>query len=589
MKTLRTALGIGLVLIAFNISVLAQSPTERTKLATVSGNGQSIRWDVAGPYSAATLTVVAPDGRSYRREFKARVTPEMTLSDLPSRVTDGVYSYELRLAPVISKEAREALSSARGKDDDAEAVRAARTPVPTGLVQSGSFAVINGTIVSEGALQESTGKPISKSQQPHPRQSSPTSQALTSLRRHHRASVALAMPDQVIPDDLIVQGSGCFGFDCVNNENFGFDTLRLKENSTRLQFEDTSTSVGFPTNNWQIRANDSGSGGASYLAIVDQGPDGNSEVGTVVFQVDAAAPANSLRVSSTGNIGLGTATPALDLHANTSDTPAFRFEQNNSGGFTAQTWDIAGNEANFFVRDVTGGSRLPFRIRPGAPTSSLDISATGLVGIGTASPNSRLDVKQHEDTFLGGVHLRRAVSNDTWSLATGTDNNMYVGYANDASLANAASDFSVFPLILTTNNRVGIGMTLPDQTLTVNGNASKPGGGSWAAFSDERLKTVKGQFTRGLQTVMQLQPLRYEYRRDNALGLKSEGEHVGFGAQELQKVLPEAVIKNEAGYLLVNNDPIIWTMLNAIKEQQKQIEELKKEVQQLRDASRPAQ
>ena len=37
-------------------------------------------------------------------------------------------------------------------------------------------------------------------------------------------------------------------------------------------------------------------------------------------------------------------------------------------------WDIAGNEANFFVRDVTGGSRLPLRIRPGAPTSSIDFS-----------------------------------------------------------------------------------------------------------------------------------------------------------------------------------------------------------------------
>jgi hypothetical protein len=39
-------------------------------------------------------------------------------------------------------------------------------------------------------------------------------------------------------------------------------------------------------------------------------------------------------------------------------------------------------------------------------------------------------------------------------------------------------------------------------------------------------------------------------------------------AQEVQKVIPEAVTENSKGYLLVNNDPIIWTMLNAIKEQQ---------------------
>ena len=36
------------------------------------------------------------------------------------------------------------------------------------------------------------------------------------------------------------------------------------------------------------------------------------------------------------------------------------------------------------------------------------------------------------------------------------------------------------------------------------------------------------------------------------------------------------------GYLMVNNDPIIWTMLNAIKEQQKEIVELKRQIRQLR-------
>src|SRR6266446_2823364 len=92
-----------------------------------------------------------------------------------------------------------------------------------------------------------------------------------------------------------------------------------------------------------------------------------------------------------------TSAPALNLHVSTTDTPAIRQEQTSGGGFTAQTWDIGGNEANWFVRDVTGGSRLPFRIRPGAPTSSVDISATGKVGVGTASPTFALDVQQNSD------------------------------------------------------------------------------------------------------------------------------------------------------------------------------------------------
>src|SRR4029079_15752707 len=214
-------------------------------------------------------------------------------------------------------------------------------------------------------------------------------------QRHHPRWINF---DDVIADDLIVQGSACVGLDCVNGEVFGFDTIRVKENNTRIQFDDTSA-AGFPLNNWQIRANSSAGGGASFLAFVDQGAAGNSETGTIVFEVDAGAPANSLRVASNGKVGLRTATPVLDVHMNTSDTPAIRLEQNNSGGFTAQTWDIAGNEANFFVRDVTSGSRLPFRIRPGAPTSSIDISATGNVGIGTASPDTRLSVLASGATF----------------------------------------------------------------------------------------------------------------------------------------------------------------------------------------------
>lgn len=85
---------------------------------------------------------------------------------------------------------------------------------------------------------------------------------------------------------------------------------------------------------------------------------------------------------------------------------------------------------------------------------------------------------------------------------------------------------------------------------------------------------------------MQLQPLRYEYRPNNGMRLNSVGEQIGFEAQTVQRIIPEAVTKNNQGYLLVNNDPIMWTMLNAIKEQQQEIEKLKQEVRQLCAASR---
>jgi hypothetical protein len=85
---------------------------------------------------------------------------------------------------------------------------------------------------------------------------------------------------------------------------------------------------------------------------------------------------------------------AEDLAITTGNTPKVRLDQTNSSGFAPQIWDVAGNEANFFIRDVTGGSQYSFRIRPGAPTSSIDINASGNVGLGIASPEATLHIRE---------------------------------------------------------------------------------------------------------------------------------------------------------------------------------------------------
>jgi hypothetical protein len=192
--------------------------------------------------------------------------------------------------------------------------------------------------------------------------------------------------DVIQPDDYIVQGGLCVGNDCVDGEVFSFQQLKVKHNNPRMRFEDTSAAAGFATTDWLLIANDSASGGQARFAIQDL------DASRIPFTLEASAPTDSLYVDSSGRVGLRTATPALDLHINTSNTPAIRLEQNSSGGFTAQTWDIAGNEANFFVRDVTGGSLLPFRIRPGAPTSSIDITNAGNVSFGDGTALARIDI-----------------------------------------------------------------------------------------------------------------------------------------------------------------------------------------------------
>jgi hypothetical protein len=593
-KNLPSVLSIVFALACFSISALAQSGDDKNHFATLNGSGSSVRWDIKASHAASTLTVVGPDGEVFVKEFQNGQSPEFQLTDKKGeRLSDGQYTFELRLTPNFAAGVKETLKAARekGNSDEVRRELKKRGALPAGLVQSGGFSVVNGVIYVGGMTEPGATAMVERPAVPASVPAAVSSAAPVAssnrvnykVNRHHPRFMFF---DQVIPDDLIVQGSLCVGLDCVNNENFGFDTIRTKENNTRIQFDDTSVTAGFATNNWQIRANDSAGGGTSFLGFVDQGTTGNSETGTIVFAVDAGARANALRVNSASNVGLGTATPVLDFHVNTTDTPAIRLEQNNTGGFTAQTWDVGANEANFFVRDVTGGSRLSLRIRPGAPTSSIDIAANGNVGVGTGSPNARVDIKQISDDFIGGLQLRRLTTNDTWGVVTGSDNNLYFGYANDASLANAHADFTVIPIVLTPSGRLGVNTTAPDQRLSVNGDASKTGGNTWLAFSDRRLKNIKSPFTTGLSAVMKLQPVRYEYKSDNALGLANEGEHIGFGAQDVQKVIPEAVTTNSQGYLMLNSDPIIWTMLNAIKEQQKEIAELKRQVRQLRAKTR---
>lgn len=229
---------------------------------------------------------------------------------------------------------------------------------------------------------------------------------------------APASADQVILDDLIVDGSACVGLDCVNGESFGFDTLRIKENNVRIHFDDTSTTASFPSNDWRLIANDSGNGGANYFAIED------STAGRIPFRVEAGAPANTLYVEDGGRVGFGTSTPVVNMHVVEGNTPTLRLEQDGSNGFTPQTYDVAANEANFFIRDVTNGSSLFFRAKPGAPEDSIFIAADGDIGLGTDGPDNALHIRQSgassvrfEDSALSVEWEAGLAGNDTYKIS----------------------------------------------------------------------------------------------------------------------------------------------------------------------------
>lgn len=329
-------------------------------------------------------------------------------------------------------------------------------------------------------------------------------------------------------EDVIIISSACVGFDCADGESFGFDTGRYKESNLRIHFDDTSTG-GFPSNDWRIIINDATNGGASYFAVED------STAGRIPFRVEAGAPTNALYVDDGGRIGIGTSNPIVETHIVDGDSPTLRLEQDNSSGFTPQTWDLVSNEANFFIRDVTNGSTLPFRIRPGAPTSAIDISAAGNVGFGTDSPSFQLDVQGNDAS--SGINNATAlfITNSSGTTAgrvmLGLENN---GTARFSIENSAVADARwVFAVGASASFRISKADTpVVEFEVTPSGDVNAQG--TFNTLSDRNSKTqVKGLDSNEiLNKVVSLPLSSWSYKDDLAvrhIGPMAQDFHTTFG------------------------------------------------------------
>ncbi|WKZ29461.1 MAG: tail fiber domain-containing protein [Patescibacteria group bacterium] len=123
-----------------------------------------------------------------------------------------------------------------------------------------------------------------------------------------------------------------------------------------------------------------------------------------------------------------------------------------------------------------------------------------------------------------------------------------------------------------------------------SGGAAKPGGGSWSATSDERLKKDVTPYTNGLSVIREINPVNYTY---NGLGGMPEGyKSVGVIAQELQKVAPSMVrtdyrkLKPEdttrTEVYMVDPSDFTYISINAIKELDQEVQAQAKEIDALR-------
>jgi hypothetical protein len=208
----------------------------------------------------------------------------------------------------------------------------------------------------------------------------------------------------------------------------------------------------------------------------------------------------------------------------------------------------------------------------------------GRVGIGTPSPGSKLHVKGNgwPESF---VFLDTHVAGEDAGIRF-YENASVKGHLYHDAAADALRFFyeGQNQLALHSNGNVGIKTTNPTHTLTVNGTAAKPGGGEWSVYSDARLKDITGEYTRGLDAILGLRPILFHYKEDNPKGLPTDEEYIGFIAQEVQEVFPEAVSEGPDGYLDFNMHPVNVALVNAVKELKAENEALREEIREIKAA-----
>lgn len=472
---------------------------EQPPLADEIINSRGISWSPKVNYEQMVLTLSRPDGSIYKKTFYSGNTPCIELSSIIGKGSgDGAYTYQLKVIQQRSYQVHNEENTARLKKEWH------RFSAP--FQQTGHFIVQYGSIISKSSSEHLS----------HPM-------------------------DVVHNDDEIVTGGLCVGPDCKTDgtELFGSDTLKLKANSLRLFFDDTSIDVGFSNNDWRLLINDPSEGGGSFFAIQD------ATVNRIPFTIQANAPESALFMDTFGRLGLGTATPGTAFHIVNGNSPDLRLEQDASDGFPAQTWDITGNDASFSIRDASHESRLPFRIQPDTPSNALCLKSNGNVGIGTWVPAYPVEVNTTGRN--ASVVVKRTDGATNYINATPTA-------ANFGSTTN-------HPLRLIVNTTWKMILNT-DNSIALASGASCTTGGVWTNASSRKLKENIHSLTamEAIQALTQLEPVKYNYKAD-----KTEN-HVGFIAEDVPQLV---ATKDRTGMSPMD---VVAVLTKVVQEQQKSLQ-----------------
>ena len=323
---------------------------------------------------------------------------------------------------------------------------------------------------------------------------------------------------------------------------------------------------------------------------------GNVGIGTL-------SPASSLQVIGTTRLGSATSYAGVDANGNLQFTGGSAYKvPGNTYAFqyaTNTNYGLFFNSTNLSIDYKTGASSAVWSV--GVTTGYGNLSGKLGIGVAPTATSKKLEVSAGDirislpstttdsNTSVEFVNSKTGVID--WKLEHYTNpafdpGSLYVEFAND----NFASDANTF-IAAYYDSGYASGGTDYGIRYWVLGNMYAD---AYYQASDSKLKKNINDFTSGLSIINQLKPKTYYYNADkyNALGL-NKSLNYGFLAQDLEKVVPEMVTTQKAlvskdangrhyeEIKLVSNMTLIPILTKAVQEQQAQIDDLKAMVEKL--------
>ncbi len=330
------------------------------------------------------------------------------------------------------------------------------------------------------------------------------------------------------------------------NATYGFyvKPIRSNVNSNILQYNETTGEI---TSNNTINISGDITANAFFGTVTETSNleqvvnRGNTTSNTVYFQNDTLSfkadssievgTANLFVDTTTGRVGIGTDDPQRQLH--------LKVDSGSSSKILIENTDISSL--------TSGSSAISFRnTSSGVNTSSFN--EVGFIGMNT--------VTNDHDTFTNEMNLRNMVNGTlTNTLRLNRDGDAIIEYGN-----------------------VGIGTTTPSEKLEVDGETLVTGNVTALDFittSDDRLKTRVGRLDNSLEKVNSLSGFIYKYNEIS--GYNTESSHVGLSAQDVQKILPEA-IGSSGDYMALKYERVIPLLVEAIKELTQEVKNIKEKL-----------